>query len=201
MNTSFGTDIQHSQTSLRQPPPSQLPSPSRPHSIAELAKLAKQSLGDDVRPFKAWLRFAENAVGDARSFNARGDLESAFVEYTKAAAIVFEKVPAHPDYRVLLSTTQRYNMGLVSYFYSLGPHTCASVGRVHAPYVYISVFLHGCHTLVMHATLIRSCHLKPSVNPLLVIIPLCNLDGGKLMPPSLSSASWNEYLLRSVYCQ
>jgi STAM-binding protein len=109
---------------------------SRPHSIAELAERAKQTLGEDARPFKAWLRIAENARRGAKSFYEQGDLESAFVEYAKAATIVLEKIPAHPDYRVLLSTTQRHNMGLVSYFSSLGPHNCASVGYVHVPHMH-----------------------------------------------------------------
>jgi STAM-binding protein len=114
MNSSFSTDNQHSQASLRQPPPSQL----RPHSIAELAECAKQSLGDDVRPLKAWLGIAENALRDARSFCEQGDLDSAFVEYAKAATSVLERIPAHPDYRVLLDERQRHNMGLVSYLSS-----------------------------------------------------------------------------------
>jgi len=80
----------------------------------ELAERAKQILGEDPRPFKAWLRIAENARRDAKSFQEQGDLESAFVEYAKAATIVLEKIPSHPDYRVLLSTTQRHNMGLKS---------------------------------------------------------------------------------------
>jgi USP8 dimerisation domain len=92
----------------------QAPASHPPHSIAELAERAKQTLGGDPRPFKAWLRIAENARRDAKSFQEQGDLESAFVEYVKASIIVLEKIPAHPDYRVLLSTTQRVNMGLVS---------------------------------------------------------------------------------------
>ncbi|KAH8976378.1 hypothetical protein EDB86DRAFT_2765419, partial [Lactarius hatsudake] len=86
----------------------------RPHSIAELAELAKQTLGDEARPFKAWLRIAENARRDAKSFQEQGDLESAFIDFAKAATIVLEKIPSHPDYRVLLTSTQRHNMGLVS---------------------------------------------------------------------------------------
>ncbi|KAI0301378.1 hypothetical protein BC826DRAFT_888745, partial [Russula brevipes] len=86
----------------------------RPHSIAELAEHAKQSLGDDPRPFKTWLRIAENARRDAKGFREQGDIESAFIEYARAATVVLEKIPAHPDYRVLLTTTQRHNMGLVS---------------------------------------------------------------------------------------
>jgi STAM-binding protein len=90
------------------------PSTSPPRSITELAEIAKQSLGDDARPFKTWLRIAENARRDAKSFHEQGDVESAFIEYARAATIVLEKIPAHPDYRVVLSTTQRHNMGLVS---------------------------------------------------------------------------------------
>ena len=101
------------------PPPSQLQTASRPHSIAELADIAKQALGDDPRPFKTWLRTAENARRDAKSFQEQGDLESAFIEYAKAATIVLEKIPGHPEYRVLLSATQRHNMGLVSQFCAL----------------------------------------------------------------------------------
>ena len=100
-------------------PPSQPQSSSRPHTIIELAEHAEQFLGDTTRPFEAWLRIAENAYRDAKSFYELNVLESAFVEYAKAATIVLENIPAHPDYRVLLSTTQRHNMGLVSHFYSL----------------------------------------------------------------------------------
>jgi hypothetical protein len=145
MNPSFGFDIR---TSLGQSAPPQLPAPSRPHSIAELAERAKQSLCDGVRPLKSWLKIAEKARRDARIFKERGDLELAFVEYEKAATIVLEKIPAHPDYRILLSTTQRHNIGLVSYFYSLGPRTCALAGQVHVPYGFISVFF----TVVIYST-------------------------------------------------
>jgi len=102
------------QSNFIDPPPPYQPA-SRPHSIAELAEISKQSLGDEARPFKTWLRIAENARRDAKAFREQGNLELAFVEYAKAAAIVLERVPLHPEYRVLLSPTQRHNMGLVSY--------------------------------------------------------------------------------------
>ena len=100
-------------------PPSQPQSSSRPHTIIELAEHAEQSLGDTTRPFEAWLRIAENAYRDAKSFYELGVLQSAFVEYAKAATIVLEKIPAQPEYRGFLSTAQRHNMGLVSHFYLL----------------------------------------------------------------------------------
>ena len=95
---------------------------SRPHTLAELVEMAKQSLGDDVRPFKAWLRIAETARRDAKGFQERSDLKSAFIEFARAATIVLEKIPSHADYKVLLSQTQRYNMGLVSGFNQLAPY-------------------------------------------------------------------------------
>jgi STAM-binding protein len=103
------------------PIPSQLQEPSRPHSIVELAERARLSLGDDPRPFKSWLRIAENARREAKGLQDQGDLESAFVEFARAATIVLEKIPAHPDYRVLLTPTQRHNMGLVSCFLPYSP--------------------------------------------------------------------------------
>ncbi len=150
------TGIYHNPNStppdVAHPAPPQVPSqhqapPLRPHSIAELAEQAKQSLGDDPRQFKAWLRIAENARRDAKSFHEQGDFESAFVEYAKAATIVLEKIPTHPDYRVLLSTTQRHNMGLVSYFYPIGLRDCGSVGHVHILTKCIFCILHGCHLI------------------------------------------------------
>jgi len=105
------------------PPPSQHQPASRPRSIAELAELAKQSLGDEPRPFKTWLRTAENARRDAKTFEEQGNLELAFVVFAKAAMIVLEKIPFHPEYRVLLSRTQRVNMNLVSYICPMTPIT------------------------------------------------------------------------------
>jgi hypothetical protein len=116
-----------------------------PHSIEELAERMKQNLGENPRPFKTWLRIAENARRDAKTFQEQGDLDSAFVEYAKAATIVLEKIPAHPDYRVLLSTTQRHNMGLVSCFYPICPDNGGSVGHVHVPYECIFRVLHNSH--------------------------------------------------------
>ena len=124
------------------PIPSQLQELSRPHSIVELAERAKLSLGDDPRPFKSWLRIAENARREAKGLQEQGDLESAFVEFAKAATIVLEKIPAHPDYRVLLSQTQRHNMGLVSCFLPLfslfaSPHISCAAVSLHTSHGYV----------------------------------------------------------------
>jgi STAM-binding protein len=94
---------------------------SRPHSIAELAEVVRVSLGNEARPFKTWLRLAQNVRGDGKSFQEQGDLEHAFIEFGKAATIVLEKIPSHPDYGVLTTQTQRHNIGLVSYLHQLAP--------------------------------------------------------------------------------
>ena len=103
------------------PPPSRLQETSRSHPISELAELATRSLGDVSRPLKIWLQTAENVLQDAKRFHEQGNLESAFVEYTKAAMIAIGKIPSHADYWVLLSTTQRYNISLVSYVLPVTP--------------------------------------------------------------------------------
>ena len=119
--TAFAQDQQNLPLPSNGPNPSQphTASPSlkasRPRSISELAEMAKQSLGDDARPFKAWLRKAENARRDALRLKEQGDLEPAFAEFTKAVTILLEKIPFHSDYRVLLTSTQRHNIRLVSY--------------------------------------------------------------------------------------
>jgi STAM-binding protein len=89
-------------------------STSRPRSIAEMAEMAKDSLGDGDFPFKTWLRIAENARRSAKTYREQDELESAFVEYAKAAIISLEKIPGHPDYTIRLNSTQRHDMNFVS---------------------------------------------------------------------------------------
>lgn len=82
---------------------------SRPRSIVELTEVAKQSLGSHVLPNEKWLFMAERARIDAEDFYEKGDLESAFIEFTKASTIVHDKLPTS-DY------------GPVSYPHLLAPH-------------------------------------------------------------------------------
>jgi len=103
------------------PPPSQLQETSQSHRISELAELAARSLGDVSRPLKIWLELAENVLQDAKRFHEQDNLESAFVEYTKATIIAIGKIPSHPDYWVFLSATQRHNISLVSYILPMAP--------------------------------------------------------------------------------
>ena len=127
--------------------PAQLQQTSRPLSYSVFIERTKhqwQYLKDDSRPLKSWLRLAESIRRCAESFDKQADLESAFVEYAKAATILLEKIPEHPDYWVLLSTDQRHDMGQVSYF-CLMAHDCGSVGRVHFPYEFIDKFIRVLH--------------------------------------------------------
>jgi hypothetical protein len=101
--------------------PSQLQGASRPYSTAELADRARQSLGDEIRSFKTWVQISEDALREAKNFCEQGDLNLAFVKYAIAATIVLEKLPAHPDYMVLLNSRQRRNISLVSYYTRLVP--------------------------------------------------------------------------------
>jgi len=105
-------------------PPTQLQGTSRPLSYSELIERTEhhwQSLKNDSKTLKGWLRLAESIHRSAKSFHKQGVLDSAFVEYKKASTIVLEKIPAHPDYGVLLSTKHRDNINLVSHFYPIGP--------------------------------------------------------------------------------
>lgn len=97
--------------------PIQLQETSRPLHYSDFIERTEhqwQSLKDDSRPLKSWLRLVESICRDAAEFDYQVDLESAFVEYAKAATILLEKIPEHPDYWVLLSTKHRHDMGMVS---------------------------------------------------------------------------------------
>ncbi|KZV71236.1 hypothetical protein PENSPDRAFT_630656 [Peniophora sp. CONT] len=86
--------------------------PRRPRTIAELAEAAKLGTDDDSLPLKQYLRNAETARKHGRRLYEEDDLENAFIQLARAATIVLEKLPAHKDYRALLNSTQRHNMGL-----------------------------------------------------------------------------------------
>lgn len=94
----------------------------RPQSPSELGERAEQSLGDAARPLKTWLRVAEEAKRHANRFQEQGDFESAFFEFCRAALILLERIPSHPDYKVILTPTQRHNVGMVSFLHPLAPH-------------------------------------------------------------------------------
>ena len=84
----------------------------RPSSILELAQLAQRDACDLTKPLKHYLRLAEKHRAAARDAIQREDLEAAFVEFAKAATLVLEKIPKHPEYKTLLNETQRANLDL-----------------------------------------------------------------------------------------
>ncbi|VDB86444.1 unnamed protein product [Peniophora sp. CBMAI 1063] len=87
--------------------------PRRPRTIAELAEIAKHlGTDDDGLTLKQYLRNAERARIAGRHLQDEGDMENAFIQLARAATIVLEKLPAHKDYRHLLNSVQRHNMGL-----------------------------------------------------------------------------------------
>lgn len=97
----------------------------RPQSPHELTQRARKSVGDAARPFEAWLRRAMDAERAAYRYQEQGDFESAFFEFGIAGIILIEKIPCHPDFIVLLTTTQRHSIYMVSYLRSLPPtFTC-----------------------------------------------------------------------------
>ena len=95
----------------------------RPQYPSELGERAEKSLGDAARPLKTWLRVAEEAKRHANRFQEQGDFESAFFEFCRVALILLEKIPSHPDYKVLLTPTQRHNVGMVSFPHPLPSHS------------------------------------------------------------------------------
>ncbi|OBZ76162.1 AMSH-like protease sst2 [Grifola frondosa] len=84
----------------------------RPATIAELAAQAQDNLWDPSKGLKHWLRTAEKARRTAEAYVEARNFERAFVEYAKAATIVLEKLPSHPEYQTLLNADQRHNLGM-----------------------------------------------------------------------------------------
>ncbi|TDL27903.1 Mov34-domain-containing protein [Rickenella mellea] len=79
----------------------------RPSSIAELAERALGGLWDPEKDFKHWLRVAERSRKSGKDAADAGDLESAFVHYAKAAALILDKMPSHREYMTRINGTQR----------------------------------------------------------------------------------------------
>ena len=110
--------------SAPRPRPSPRPSPHnganlntpryRPATIAELADRARDDQWDPSKGVKHWLKTGESIRRAGKAYVQANDLESAFVEYAKAATLVLEKLPSHREYYTMLNPNQRHNLGLVS---------------------------------------------------------------------------------------
>lgn len=87
----------------------------RPATISELAERANIPW-DESKGFKYHLKSAEKYRREGKEYARSGDMENAFVELAKAATLVLERLPEHPDYIAKLNPNQRHNLGLVSSF-------------------------------------------------------------------------------------
>ena len=84
----------------------------RPATISELAERANIPW-DESKGFKYHLKSAEKYRREGKEYARSGDMENAFVELAKAATLVLERLPEHPDYTARLNPNQRHNLGLV----------------------------------------------------------------------------------------
>ena len=84
----------------------------RPATISELAERASIPW-DESKGFKYHLKSAEKYRREGKEYAKSGDMENAFVELAKAATLVLERLPEHPDYIAKLNPNQRHNLGLV----------------------------------------------------------------------------------------
>ena len=84
----------------------------RPATISELAERANIPW-DESKAFKYHLKSAEKYRREGKEYARAGDMENAFVELAKAATLVLERLPEHPDYTARLNANQRHNLGLV----------------------------------------------------------------------------------------
>ena len=87
----------------------------RPATISELAERANIPW-DESKGFKYHLKLAEKYRREGKEYARSGDMENAFVELAKAATLVLERLPEHPDYNAKLNPNQRHNLGLVCSF-------------------------------------------------------------------------------------
>lgn len=75
--------------------------PHRPSSVVELAGRVQDDLQwDPSKTVMHWLRAGEKCRRAGKGYAEIEDFESAFVEYAKAAIIVLEKLPTHPDFTI-----------------------------------------------------------------------------------------------------
>ena len=87
----------------------------RPATISELAERASIPW-DNSKGLKYHLKLAEKYQLEGKKYARSGDMENAFVELAKAATLVLESLPEHPDYNAKLNANQRHNLGLVCPF-------------------------------------------------------------------------------------
>jgi hypothetical protein len=95
------------------------PPSRRPATVAELEWLARMEtpwvgVQDPQKSIKDWLRLGGDLRKHAGRSTDRGEIEDAFIHYTRAAIITLNTIPAHCDYVNVLTEQQRLNLSLVS---------------------------------------------------------------------------------------
>lgn len=73
----------------------------RPKTIQELAALATTHTYDPSRSLKTQLRAAEQLRRQGKEAEQGGDLETAFVSFSRASTIILDKIPQHDQYHKL----------------------------------------------------------------------------------------------------
>ncbi len=86
---------------------------SCPTSVSDLKSQAQASLLDPSKSFNHWLQVAERCRYAGQDYFVKGQLEGAFVDYTKAAMLIFQRIPEHHEFTTL-NSYQRDNLASVS---------------------------------------------------------------------------------------
>jgi STAM-binding protein len=84
----------------------------RPLTMEELDTRARDDLWDGKETLGHYLAIAGRFRNDGNDLQARGDYESAYVQFAKAAALVLEKIPLHREY-MNLPAEKRRNLATV----------------------------------------------------------------------------------------
>ena len=84
----------------------------RPLTIEELDARARDDLWDGKEALGHYLTIAGRFRNDGNNLQARGDHESAYVQFAKAAALVVDKIPLHRGY-MNLSAEKKRNLATV----------------------------------------------------------------------------------------
>lgn len=93
------------------PPTISCQDPSKPPlPLEQLSKMAEDDILPEEEPIGHYLATAEAYHSNGNVLRANGDLEGAYVYFTKAANLISDKIPLHWEYYERLTPTQRQNV-------------------------------------------------------------------------------------------
>lgn len=88
--------------------------PSKPPlTLEQLTKMADDDILPEGEPIGHYLATAEAYHSNGNVLRAHGDLEGAYVYFTKAVNLISDKIPLHWDYYNLLTQVGRQNLASV----------------------------------------------------------------------------------------